>query len=279
MVTVHIPASFPVIILNTYMLVVIVCCNDNIDKRILISDPAYVQQQITHLQSELQTLQATVQTKNADLQTLQATVQSQAGKITQLEQQLSDSNHGNGGATFIRWGRSDCPDKLTELVYSGYAGGSWYADTGAAANYLCLPSDPEWLNTTVVPNTITGKIYGTEYESYTGHTLFGSDSHDEEAPCAVCRSTSFVSSVMIPARTSCYSGWTRAYSGSLASGYSNQPAASEYVCVDEQAQPLSGGGDTNDNGALFYGVRAFCGALRCPPYKQDKYVACVVCMK
>ncbi|XP_060070096.1 short-chain collagen C4-like [Ylistrum balloti] len=243
------------------MLLAYVTCNENIEKRILLSDPAYLQQQLAHLQGELQTLQAKVE--------------AQTSEISSLKQ----GNSFRGGSIFVRWGRTDCPANLTELVYSGYAGGSWYAHSGAAADQLCLPPDPEWLNTTVVPDDYTGRLYGAEYDSNNDHAFFGSKSHDEEIPCAVCRSTSFVSSVMIPARTSCYSGWTKAYSGSLASGYYGYAAATEYVCVDEHAQPLAGGADRDDNGVLFLGVKAFCGSLRCPPYEQDKYISCVVCLK
>ncbi|XP_033746951.1 short-chain collagen C4-like [Pecten maximus] len=264
-------------------------CDDSLEKRILMSDPDYINQQMTHLQGELQSLQAKVQSQEAKLQTqsaelhtlqnLQSTVQAQTNEISSLKQQLVQANSDGGGSTFVRWGRMDCPANLTELVYSGYAGGSYSGHSGAAADPLCLPPDPQWLDTTVVPDTYTGHIYGAEYESVNANTLFGPKSHDEEVPCAVCRSTSFVSSVMIPARTTCYSGWTKAYGGSLSSGYYAQTATSQYVCVDEHAQPVVGGADRNDIGVLFYGVKAFCGSLRCPPYEPDKFIACVVCMK
>ncbi|OWF51109.1 hypothetical protein KP79_PYT16626 [Mizuhopecten yessoensis] len=109
----------------------------------------------------------------------------------------------------------------------------------------------------------TALMYGAEYNAENTATPFGLNSRNEEVPCAVCRSTSFVSSVMIPARTTCYSGWTKAYSGSLAAGNYGHKAASEYVCVDEHAQPLDGGADTNDNGKSFFAVRVQCGSLRC----------------
>ncbi|XP_033748072.1 short-chain collagen C4-like [Pecten maximus] len=241
-------------------------CNGSRNKRILMSDPDYVQQQMTHLQSELQTLQATVQLQN--------------GKISSLEQQLSQANQNRGGVTFVRWGRTDCPANLTELVYSGYTGGSWWDHPGAAADYVCLPRDSVWGPYKDLPNDdYSGRMYGTEYESDNPASPFGLKSQNEEAPCAVCRSTSFVSSVMIPARTECYSGWMKAYSGSLASGYYNHKAASQYVCVDEHAQPLDGGADSNDDGKLLFAVKAKCGSLRCPPYEEDKYLSCVVCMK
>ncbi|XP_069131815.1 uncharacterized protein [Argopecten irradians] len=267
---------------------------DNPKKRILLSDPAYVQQQLTHLQSELQTLQATVLSQtsqlqshqdtihkqNEEMQTMKATVQSQTNEISSLKHQLIQAENvfNKAGSTFVRWGRTDCPVNVTELVYSGYAGGSWYNHQGAAAGHLCLPSDPEWLNTTVVPDDDTGRIYGAEYQGNMGHTMFGS-TRDEDVPCAVCRPTFFASSLMIPARKTCYSGWTKAYSGTLVSGDYDHPAATEYVCMDENDEPIVGGADRNDNGLLFYGVKAFCGSLRCPPYKQDAFIACVVCMK
>ncbi|XP_060070143.1 short-chain collagen C4-like [Ylistrum balloti] len=257
----HVRLSLAVIVI---LLSIYAACDERFQKRILLTDPSDLQQLINNLQGEIQTLKAKVET--------------QTSEIASLKQELLQPLSG-GGSTFVRWGRTDCPAHVTELVYSGYAGGSWYAHYGAAADQLCLPPDPEWLNTTVVPDDYTGRLYGAEYESHTGHTLFGSKSQDEEIPCAVCRSTSFVSSVMIPARTTCYSGWTKAYGGSLASGYYGHYAATEYVCVDEHAQPVAGGADRDDDGVLFFGVKAFCGSLRCPPYEQDKYITCVVCMK
>ncbi|OWF51102.1 hypothetical protein KP79_PYT25630 [Mizuhopecten yessoensis] len=251
-----------------YALIVCGHCKDDSNKRILLNDPNYIQQLITHLQGELQTLQATVQTQHGEHQTLQTTVQTQHGELQTLQNTVQ-TQHGE---------ISSLKTQLSQ-ANKGYAGGSWYGHTGAAVDYLCLPRDPEWLQTTVVPDDYTGRLYGAEYESNTGHTLFGPQSRDEEVPCAVCRSTSFVSSVMIPARTTCYSGWTKAFSGSLAAGYYGHIAASQYVCVDENAHPLAGGADRNDNGILFLGVKAFCGSLRCPPYEQDKFISCVVCMK
>ncbi|XP_069134499.1 uncharacterized protein [Argopecten irradians] len=163
--------------------------------------------------------------------------------------------------------------------------------------------------------------------------MFDLNSQNEEVPCAVCRPKFFASSVMIPARTTCYSGWTKAYGGSLASGnhnydmpnddysakiygaeynspntatpfrqhsrneevscavcrqtyagsltsgYYDHPATTEYVCMFENDEPVVGGADRDDNGVLFYGVKSYCGSLKCPPYEQDKFLVCVVCMK
>ncbi|OWF51111.1 uncharacterized protein LOC110449599 [Mizuhopecten yessoensis] len=246
MVTVSVLVRLMVII--SYVLLYYVSCAEDPNKRILLSDPNYFNDQMTHLQAELQTLQATVQTQNVILQT-------QNGKISSLEQQLSNANQG-------------------------YTGGSWYDHSGGAADTVCLPRDPVWGPYKDLPSIdYSSRIYGAEYSSPNSATPFGQHSNDEEVPCAVCRSTSFVSSVMIPARTTCYSGWTKAYSGSLAAGYYVHKAATQYVCVDENAQPLDGGANTNDDGVMLFAVRAQCGSLRCPPYEQNKYLSCVVCMK
>ena len=43
----------------------------------------------------------------------------------------------SGGATYIRWGRTTCPDtEGTELVYAGRAAGSLWNHKGGGDNYL-----------------------------------------------------------------------------------------------------------------------------------------------
>ena len=51
------------------------------------------------------------------------------------------------GSVYTRWGNSECPVHA-ELVYSGLTAGKWYSYSGAGANYLCLPKDPQYLNNT-----------------------------------------------------------------------------------------------------------------------------------
>ena len=52
----------------------------------------------------------------------------------------------------------------------------------------------------------------------------------------------------------------------------------DYVCIDKDAEPYDNK-NSDENGALFYPVRAKCGSLRCPPYKDNTEVLCVVCSK
>ena len=53
---------------------------------------------------------------------------------------------GNSGIVYTRWGKKNCTSvQGTELVYNGRTGGSWY-NKGGAANYLCMPTNPQYSN-------------------------------------------------------------------------------------------------------------------------------------
>ena len=70
-----------------------------------------------------------------------------------------------GGAVYTHWGRTTCPTvQGTHLLYSGRAGGSPNQHKGGAANYMCLPNDPDHLQyqSGVQRN---GHIGGVEYWS------------------------------------------------------------------------------------------------------------------
>ena len=143
---------------------------------------------------------------------------------------------------------------LYHFIILGSAGGDWYDLTGAAVNYLCLPKQPEWLSQR--PKG-TAHLYGAEYDS----TEFGQQDGDD-VPCAVCRTTAN-SVVMIPARVNCFSGWTRQYYGYLGAGYYGSKAASEYICVDRNAEAIVRG-RPEKNGKLLRMVTAYCGSLPVP---------------
>lgn len=184
-----------------------------------------------------------------------------------------------GGATYTRWGRTECPPG-SDAVYSGIAGGSWFDSTGGGSNYLCLPTDPIWgkYNESGEKGS---KLYGSEYQDPSAidlKNLGGHSAHDHNVPCVVCRSQEKSSVVMIPARNLCYDDWRLEYSGYLMAGHQIHKGRFEYVCVDEspEADPA---GYRNENGALFYNVEGVCGSLPCPPYVQRREITCAVCTK
>ncbi|XP_021355218.1 uncharacterized protein LOC110451497 isoform X2 [Mizuhopecten yessoensis] len=314
--------------------------NGSDDKRILLSDPQYIQQELTRFQAELQEIQVKYNTQNTKLTNLQVKYSSQNTELNNLQTKYSSQNtqladlqtknsiqntqladlqtkdssqntqlvdlqtkynslntelanlqtkfnsqntelknlQSDKGAVVTRWGRRDCPANITTKVYSGYAGGSMFTSTGAAAEYVCMPNDPIWgPHKDLVNGDGVGFIYGAEYEE--PGALFGMPGYVEDVPCAVCLGTQHTAYLMIPGRTQCYPGWTEVYQGYLASGHHGHAAASQYVCVDGDAQAVPGGGTHNEDGKLFYGVKTKCGSLPCPPYEDGKFLSCIVCMK
>ncbi|VDI73846.1 Hypothetical predicted protein, partial [Mytilus galloprovincialis] len=174
------------------------------------------------------------------------------------------------GVTYVRWGKKACP-KNSDTVYTGQAGGNYYGNKGGGSNYLCLPSDPENGNAYSYGND---GLYGAEYYINSGTKPSGltGSLFQKEVPCAVCRRKEKVSVLMIAGRKSCYKGWQSEYSGFLMSEYKTHHNK-DFICIDEDAVPFDDR-KSSENSASFYPVRAKCGSLRCPPYKDNTEVFC-----
>ncbi|XP_071124083.1 short-chain collagen C4-like [Mytilus edulis] len=227
-------------------------------------------------QSSIQQQQMSIQQQNTSIQRHQTLIQQQQVLIKQQEQtvkQLQGSiiSIQKFGATYIRWGRKQCPNNGTELVYSGYAGGGYYGESGSAAEYVCLPPDPNYVKTSGPDGAF---MYGGEFDT----NFFASDSDNEDVPCALCRATQATSVIMIPGKNTCYSDWKEEYHGYLASGGHTEASASAFVCVDINPEYIIGGVDER-YGKLFYNVLTKCGSLKCPPYKANYPLTCVVCSR
>ena len=181
----------------------------------------------------------------------------------------------NGGVVYTRWGKSSCPNvSSTTLVYAGRAGGTYYTHKGGAANYLCMPDDPDYLSYT--PGVQRWNyVYGAVYETYGGAPLSAVYHHN--VPCAVCYASTRVAVIMIPAKTQCPSTWTLEYSGYLMSeNHGHQ--RSMYECVDKNPGSVLGNA-SDTHGVLFYHVEAHCSGMLCPPYDPQKELTCAVCTK
>ena len=104
----------------------------------------------------------------------------------------------SGGVTYVRWGKSSCPDQPdTELVCAVYTGGTHSRQNGGA-NHLCMPPDPEYSK--YIPG-VQGESYvhGAEYDNPISGSQHGN------VP-------SRVTLLVAPAKTSCPSSWIREYS-------------------------------------------------------------------
>ncbi|XP_064620772.1 uncharacterized protein LOC135483706 [Lineus longissimus] len=190
-----------------------------------------------------------------------------------------------GGATYIRWGRTECPDEA-DLVYKGFAAGGWYAHTGAGSEYICLTDNPKYAKHKAGVQNYLSFIYGVEFqvEPIVNELFEHTNSNPNDLPnsdvqCAVCRSRLRTSSVMIPGTNECISGWNMEYWGYLMSSSSGHKAQHTYACVDHAPQKGTEGGAKDEDGAQMHLVEGRCGSLPCQPYKDGHELSCVVCTK
>ena len=160
-------------------------------------------------------------------------------------------------------------------VHSGSVGKSYYSQ-GGGVNYLCLPDEPEFPDGATAGRQSGSYVYGTEYERRDS-PLMDQDLHDNDVPCAVCDVSGRTKKLLIPAKLSCPSGWTKEYQGLLMS-QSYTHAGSEYICVADGMESVDGGSNSRQ-GALLVVVEAVCGSLKCPPYMDGYEIACVLCTK
>ena len=82
---------------------------------------------------------------------------------------------------------------------------------------------------------------------------------------------------MIPAKTTCPSGWTREYYGYLLSEDVAQHC-STFTCVDVAQEGVPGSRGHYPASDLWH-VEAHCSGLQCPPYDPEKELTCVVCTR
>ncbi|XP_071136715.1 uncharacterized protein [Mytilus edulis] len=244
-----------------YIVLTGMVCTEEQDhyKRLLLNDPDVINSRLINLEKSMQDVVRLTQQQ----QTMQST-------IAQLQNALLNDR----GSTYIRWGRKQCSGVNTEMLYTGFAAGQKYHHIqyyGGPANMLCLPNNPEISNRTAPGSSL---LVGTEYRD---GNFFVTGANTEDVPCALCRSANTSSSIMIPGRESCDSGWKIEYNGILASGsYSHKP--SSYLCLDSHPEFLQAGQDNKD-GHLLYATRTKCGSLACPPYVDNMAINCVVCSK
>lgn len=175
------------------------------------------------------------------------------------------------GVVYYHWGRNDCPGSAT-LVYHGYMASNLNSNQGGGSNNICLPS-----NTTYPypPSPQGGTIiYGTKY--HTKFHGFKNDLNNNLAVCAACYVEYRGSQIMIPATNVCPVAWALEYRGYLMSSRNGNIHSSEFVCVDEEAQP---GGTGFSEGATLNMVESLCGTLPCKLLGTRHQLSCVVCTK
>ena len=187
----------------------------------------------------------------------------------------TESSKNKVSVVYTRWGSHDCPEvEGTKFVYNGVVGATEYNRYGGAANYLCMPNDPEYdLKVSRAGVQAYSPLHGVEYEQPAPN----GDKHDLNVPCAVCRVRGRDSKLMIPAKMSCPDKWTLEYQGFLMSGRASD-RRTMFECIDRALESVSGSKGNNNGGRLF-NVEATCNGIHCPPYYTDRELMCVVCTR
>ena len=160
---------------------------------------------------------------------------------------------------------------------------------GGGSNFLCLPEDPQYGPYSQFSPTPASQIFGVQYaeldpaistENNGNQTLYNGD-----AVCAICcASKGRSTSIMIPARLQCPTGWTKEYSGYLVAECGNcadNRHRSSYVCLDDAPEVRFGGTAADNNwqwlGGAIYTVPTTCGIRPCSTYVSGASLTCVVC--
>ena len=180
-----------------------------------------------------------------------------------------------GGAVYVRWGRTICPNG-TELVYPGRAGGTRWDQKGGSANHLCMPDDPDYLQYISGVNNIDS-VAGVQYYFSTFPTLTELNHHN--VPCAVCYAATRGTVLMVPAKTQCPTDWTREYYGYLMSNNRVNTGRSTYECVDKDPESVPGLNADSSPSSFIDLTEPYCNGFSCPPYDAQKELTCAVCTR
>ncbi len=137
----------------------------------------------------------------------------------------------SGGVVYTRWGKNSCPSTPgTEVVYVGRTGGTLYGHTGGGPNQLCMPPDPQYSNYNPGIRDFN-YMYGAEYEVPVGYM---STKQNHDATCEVCFVSTHETVLMVPAKTSCLTSWTKEYQGYLMAEYRGNSGHSTFIVCQQR---------------------------------------------
>ena len=191
-------------------------------------------------------------------------------------QKGSKGDAGLSGVTFVRWGRTMCPQG-TSTVYTGVAAGTQYNTKGGTSDTLCLAGNPQYRSGDGSSST-AAQLSGVRNE-VGGNTAPLNNRYHTYLPCVLCHTTTKSTSFMLPGRYTCPSGWNMEYSGYIMTEYtaSGRGGRRDTICVDQGAEAAST--KSSGNPAMLYLMQVTCIGLDCPPFNSQKPLTCAVCSK
>ncbi|XP_048753312.1 uncharacterized protein LOC125664554 [Ostrea edulis] len=129
------------------------------EKRLLLNDPSLLQTKLDALETKFMDLMTKYTSQESVINELKSKNNDQDRVINDLRGKLDNSVQG--GATFVRWGKTSCPSNTTDQIYSGFIGGSNYHSSGGAAEYVCLTPDPDF--TSISSRKFRRHVVGVNY--------------------------------------------------------------------------------------------------------------------
>ena len=191
-------------------------------------------------------------------------------------QKGSKGDAGSGGVTYVRWGRTVCPQG-TNIVYTGVAAGTKWDVRGGTSDTLCLAGNPQYKSGDGSSSN-AAKLSGVLNE-VRGASAPLNNRYDTYLPCVLCHTTTKSTSFMLPGRYTCPSGWNMEYSGYIMTEHtgSSRGGRRDTICVDQYAE--AAGTRSSAYAAQLFLMQVTCTGLDCPPFNSQKPLTCAVCSK
>ena len=187
----------------------------------------------------------------------------------------SKGDAGSGGVTYVRWGRTVCPQG-TSTVYTGVVVGSAYDAKGGPSDHLCLSDKPQYK---ARDNVTNAGQFSRVWVGNSGDTSPVISQYANNLPCALCHTTTKSTSFMLPGRYTCPLGWNTEYSGYLMSDWTDnqREGRSNTICVDQAGEAT--GTRRVTTAAWIFLTKVYCAREECPPFVNNKPLTCAVCSK
>ena len=121
-----------------------------------------------------------------------------------------------------------------------------------------------------------GICYGAVYEMQDQSTPYPSSLDSKLAPCVVCAAERKSTTVMIPARNDCPTGWSLEYHGYLLASHHDTDRKSHTLCFDDNIEGLN---PTGGGGYQLYRVGVDDGYGLPSSFPTARELTCGVCSK
>ena len=121
-----------------------------------------------------------------------------------------------------------------------------------------------------------GICYGAVYEMLGQSAPYPSSLDSKLAPCVVCAAERKSTTVMIPARNDCPTGWSLEYHGHLLSSHYATDKKSQSLCFDDNIEGLN---PTGTSGHHLYRVGVDVGYGLPSSFPSARELTCAVCSK